>query len=234
MMNNTGGVYMKKVKGFTLAEVLITLSIIGIVAAITIPMVITKYQKIVSVNKLKKMYNQIQQVFEMAKADNFDYVSLFNTDEYVDFIEKEIYPKFNGAKYFYSSNAYHAISLCNAPRANSYSWRKNVKQNVTSGGFPSQASPSIKTNDGACIVFWSNEPKITVDVDGFNKGKNTFGDDTFMFEFDTNNGKLVPHGFKQSKSNIMNNCPDIPGSSAGGHYCATRIILYDNWQIKYQ
>lgn len=32
-------------KGFTLAEVLVTLGIIGIVAAMTIPMLISKYQK---------------------------------------------------------------------------------------------------------------------------------------------------------------------------------------------
>ena len=41
-------------KAFTLAEVLITLGIIGVVAAITIPGLITKYQKLVTVVKLKK------------------------------------------------------------------------------------------------------------------------------------------------------------------------------------
>ncbi len=35
-------------KGFTLAEVLITLGIIGVVAAITIPSLITNYQKTVT------------------------------------------------------------------------------------------------------------------------------------------------------------------------------------------
>ncbi len=36
---------MKKNLGFTLAEVLLTLGIIGVVAAMTIPMLITNYQK---------------------------------------------------------------------------------------------------------------------------------------------------------------------------------------------
>ena len=46
---------MKK-NGFTLAEVLITLGIIGVVAAITLPTVIQNYQKQVLVTQLKKMY----------------------------------------------------------------------------------------------------------------------------------------------------------------------------------
>ena len=41
--------------GFTLAEVLITLGIIGIVAALTIPQLISNYQKKVVPIRLKKM-----------------------------------------------------------------------------------------------------------------------------------------------------------------------------------
>ena len=44
-------------KGFTLAEVLITFGIIGVVAAITMPMLITHYQKQATVNQLKKAYS---------------------------------------------------------------------------------------------------------------------------------------------------------------------------------
>ena len=41
-------------KAFTLAEVLITLGIVGVVAAITIPTLIASYQKKEAVNALKK------------------------------------------------------------------------------------------------------------------------------------------------------------------------------------
>ena len=41
-------------KGFTLAEVLITLGIIGVVAALTLPSLITNYQKKQIVAQLKK------------------------------------------------------------------------------------------------------------------------------------------------------------------------------------
>ena len=45
--------------GFTLAEVLITLSILGVVAAISIPNIIQQYQKRVTVTKLQKVYSEL-------------------------------------------------------------------------------------------------------------------------------------------------------------------------------
>ena len=48
----------KKKKAFTLAEVLITLAIIGIVAAITIPTLMANYQKTQYVTQAKKAYSR--------------------------------------------------------------------------------------------------------------------------------------------------------------------------------
>ena len=45
ILPNKKGKFMSKNKGFTLAEVLITLGIIGIVAAMTIPTILAKYQE---------------------------------------------------------------------------------------------------------------------------------------------------------------------------------------------
>jgi prepilin-type N-terminal cleavage/methylation domain-containing protein len=46
-------------KGFTLAEVLITLAIIGVVAALTIPSVVKNYQKTQTTAKLRKAWATI-------------------------------------------------------------------------------------------------------------------------------------------------------------------------------
>lgn len=59
-------------KGFTLAEVLITLGIIGIVAALTIPNLIGNYEKYITVVKLKRAYSIISQVAERGVAEYGD------------------------------------------------------------------------------------------------------------------------------------------------------------------
>ena len=59
----------KKKAAFTLAEVLITLGIIGIVAAMTMPMLIAKYQKLVVETKLQVFYAQVNDAFRRAHAD---------------------------------------------------------------------------------------------------------------------------------------------------------------------
>ena len=56
-------------KGFTLAEVLITLSIVGIVAAITIPTLIHKYQEYSLKVQFKKIYALLQQALVKAEYD---------------------------------------------------------------------------------------------------------------------------------------------------------------------
>lgn len=52
MKYNTGNAVNILLKGFTLAEVLITLGIIGIIAALTIPRLIDGYRKVVITNQL--------------------------------------------------------------------------------------------------------------------------------------------------------------------------------------
>lgn len=47
--------------GFTLAEVLITLGIIGVVAAMTIPVMISSYNKHITETRLKKFYSSTKQ-----------------------------------------------------------------------------------------------------------------------------------------------------------------------------
>ena len=55
--------------GFTLAEVLITLGVIGVVAAFTLPSVISNYKEREYVEKLNKAYSTISQAFTAAIAD---------------------------------------------------------------------------------------------------------------------------------------------------------------------
>ena len=67
-------------KAFTMAEVLITLGIIGIVATMTLPALIGNYQKKVTATRLKRSYTVIAQTIERSKVDYGD-VSGWRLDE---------------------------------------------------------------------------------------------------------------------------------------------------------
>ena len=86
---------------FTLAEVLITLGIIGVVAAMTLPTIVTKYKRQTAENKLKKFYSVMNQAVQMSiaehgeipidnqnreSANNSDYITMW----YKEYITKYI------------------------------------------------------------------------------------------------------------------------------------------------
>ena len=61
--------YSLRKKGFTLAEVLITLGIIGVVAALTIPTLISNYKQKALDNQFKKTYSMLNQVLLKVQGD---------------------------------------------------------------------------------------------------------------------------------------------------------------------
>ena len=81
-----------KTAAFTLAEVLITLAIIGIVAALTIPSLVQSYKERQYVSQLKKTYSVLQNAFQMAIAEHgtLDQWGLTNTIVGVDEDGKQI------------------------------------------------------------------------------------------------------------------------------------------------
>lgn len=115
---------IKRLKGFTLAEVLITLLIIGIVAAMTLSVLINNYQKKVTGTKLQKAYSILTNALRMAEADYgggafplrnkiHSVVSLSNNDNYKIF-ETYFVPhlnaasKYRGKKYDYKTSSGNA------------------------------------------------------------------------------------------------------------------------------
>ncbi len=78
---------IKKQTAFTLAEVLITLGIIGVVAAMTMPALIANHKKSVIETRLAKFYSTMNQAVTQAEADYGDktlwdeYEMLYEQDE---------------------------------------------------------------------------------------------------------------------------------------------------------
>ncbi len=57
-------------KAFTLAEVLITLSILGVVAALTIPSLVNRQNELAAITKMKKAISTYESVAEVYMAEN--------------------------------------------------------------------------------------------------------------------------------------------------------------------
>ena len=73
----------KTMTAFTLAEVLITLGIIGVVAALTIPALIANHKKTAVETRLKKFYSVMNQAITQSELENGD-KSTWNIDMSVD------------------------------------------------------------------------------------------------------------------------------------------------------
>lgn len=97
-----------KLKAFTLAEVLITLAIIGVVAAMTIPTLLTNYQKTLVEKRLVTTYSTITNMFKLAEVDHGD-PSRWGMDKYAGtnsdtgildfFVNNYMMPYLSGASY---------------------------------------------------------------------------------------------------------------------------------------
>ena len=94
--------FSRKCIAFTLAEVLITLGIIGVVAALTLPTLIANYKEKELIVKTKKSYSDIQNAIQLAQQENGDIgdnTALFNfSDGYSKALEN-FSKYFKGAKF---------------------------------------------------------------------------------------------------------------------------------------
>ncbi len=76
---------------FTLAEVLITLTIIGIVAVMTIPTLVQNYTERANISKLKKVYNTLSNTFAKAISENGT-IDTWITGDYTSDVSQDILP----------------------------------------------------------------------------------------------------------------------------------------------
>lgn len=90
-------------KAFTLSEVLMTLGIIGVVAALTIPVLIKKYEQMQTLSQLQKAYTSLSAAFNQAQTENglFDtwgFLGWGNPSVADTIFSSTIVPKLNVAK----------------------------------------------------------------------------------------------------------------------------------------
>lgn len=226
---------------FTLAEVLITLVIIGIVAAITVPSLIVSYHQEATLTQLKKAYSTIAQTTNRAIADNgpvqgWEIIGGSNTFKgAMDTTERYLIPYLNILKKCetYNQTDCHFII-----------YGLNGKEISNTNKAPFNTSYLFYLNDGTLIATNvikasdRNRIIVTIDVNG-KRPPNRMGRDIFRMEYYLGstgkyakyNGKLVPTYVDYSRTDLLSNKSDRCNKKQNGDACFA-LILQDNWQIK--
>jgi prepilin-type N-terminal cleavage/methylation domain-containing protein len=164
-------------KGFTLAEVLITLGIIGIVASMTIPTLINNSNDQSYKVAAKKAYSQFQQIYSQIRSENGENELVPENGSY----KNSFMPYFKVIK---DCDQHDCVPMsASSPIYKTLDGSNAVTVHMGSGQFV--------TADGMFYAFAATY--VTVDVNGYMKGPNTFGKDTFRFEV-WPEGKIVPTG----------------------------------------
>ncbi len=202
-------------KAFTLSEVLIAMTVLGVIAAITVPSLINTYNDRMFVSAMKKNYSILSNAFLLAR--NFEYND-FEDWSHVDSDVEEIYKN-----YKYIKKYLYVIRECKNEEG---CWSKEITKAYNRETAESASEKGIGNeivtftlNDGTnvCLDYWSQADTITyfgvsnnllesplsviVDVNG-DKAPNTLGRDVFAFVL-TKNG-LVPGGADNNSVNCKN------------------------------
>lgn len=227
-------------KGFTLSEVLITLAIIGVVAAMTIPTLVVSYQKKMTAVRVKKAYAELVQAIKLSEAYNgnmqsWDFGVTNSIDETREFLGKYILPYYKNYRECSTGIEYS----CGSP--------------VSIAGI----NYTLGNGIGLSFLRDFNEKKIFVNISlNINKGEDILlGRDAFYFE--VKDGKVLPAGWYDgiTREAILNGgivppwdteinyifaCEKLPKDEDDleediiyeyRHGC-TALLMLDNWEFK--
>lgn len=233
---NEKHLFTRKRVAFTLAEVLITLAVIGIVAAMTIPTLINNYEKKAAVTKLKLAYSQLYNAIKLSEIDNGP-VSTWD----MPLGEDETSSEKNGKEFFekYLKNYLKISKECSyeecGPKKAVYLDGNNVPY-VKRGYY-------FVLNNGTTVKIWTRQGYLTeVNVFVSNKDASVTGKDRFSFVIikkasENVFGKFTsagfyPYGYGYDREYLRTqNYSCAKKGSLAGVYCAALIML-DGWEIK--
>lgn len=233
--------FPKKKLAFTLAEVLITLGIIGIVAAMTIPALINKKQKAEIETQLKENYSIIQQSLKMAENDDIAIDSYLA--ENIESVKSWFYT--NLAPYMkYSHVCFNAEGCWQSMGPTKTLAGTVARYNQTNIGvgynivtiklnnganvsFDSYGTNDIKTLLGRNCTYEDKALGIFIDVNGDRK-PNIIGKDIYVAVW-TDKG-LLPAGIDETEATVDSNCSATANTVNAGYYCLLKV-KNNGWKI---
>ena len=218
--------------GFTLAEVLITLGIIGIVAALTIPQLISGYKKRVVETKLQKVHSILSQAVRLSEAENDVVVNWDLPASYVDYQERK--------KYF---NRYFKPYMQIVGEKDMAFQFKKPDGTIANNEWKTY----YELSDGTFVSFYTSYDVhrhlyyicFNVILSGINKDRLIIGKDEFVFyikpSIDNSSGYVSPtlNGeltCKDAFANIDTYIQKCKSAIDGMSYC-TALIYCNGWKI---
>lgn len=190
--NTYSNVTKKRKLAFTLAEVLITLGIIGIVAAITIPQLVNNYKAKRLRTQFLKSYSTIQQAFKEMEADDVSTdPTTYNTLEYyktfMNYLQAPMDCGIGDNKYLPCVYMRDSSSKDYKPYK-TYDGKTNASMILFDDG-------QIALQDGTLLLFENYAPRmrvfVSVDLNGYNNKPNRWGYDLFTFQLVDNQLKAM-------------------------------------------
>ena len=233
-----------KSAAFTLAEVLVTLGIIGVVSAMTVPTLMQNYQRQSYITQLHKVYNEVQQgalrymtdrnAINLMEAgltnsaamqeflrDNFKIVSMGTTDSDMPW-NNVSYKNLNGGSW------------------TSGTWGCGPCAVLASGAWVCADNPKCYTYSYGGHTSWYG--MFFVDING-KKGPNIIGRDTFLMELWSDGVLDLPKVSPACRTlgvcdgdsieAIRNTGTACEGSTTYTHQRCFANILNNNWEMNY-
>jgi len=227
-----------------LAEVLITLAIIGVIAAITIPSIVANHQKKALETQFAKVYRTLSQAINMAVAEHgdmmsWDWKASYSTEEGNEFVKKYFVPYLNVGKFCPKGSA---DDLCYDPKA-------KYKELDGGSGFQLFHSyyPTLLLQDGAVIKVMFHDCintngqciQFQVDTNGTYKKPNTIGRDVFALYVYQRTGEFLPYYINDRYNEETNSYAKLDyetiskGCTGGSGWSCGAKILLDGFKMNY-
>ena len=233
-----------------MAEVLITLGIIGIIAAMTFPSLVAKHQKYVTAISLKRTYNILQQAINRSVADHGEvgewdlagirgYANISSTqkqkllEQFVSIYIVPYFSKLRDVEYTNFKDLGYEQILGIDGNPNTIIFNKFSEYLILTDGTIIGITIDNSGNQGTeeNPIYISTDLAFYVDING-KKNPNTVGKDIFLFTLVTDpeitSNRFRLYGCKYPRTTVLERCRSAEG---GGRYCGC-LMMMDGWEIR--
>lgn len=239
-------------KGFTLAEVLITLGVIGVIAALTMPNLLQNHQKRVFVTQLQRTFNMISNAATQLMADDN---SATLADSYLVAVTSgsgdDATTDYDNAQGQFLNHYFKVardcktddLSGCLGDKYFSLDRSKSfdLVDDIEGDGFycvsinngatvcMTDMQTSTETNDAGNAL---KRAEVIIDVNGVS-GPNTNGRDLYSFYMyeDGRMGNYYKEPANSDDDEVTDDCTEFDGDSYGGT-CFQKVMA-DGWVMNY-